>query len=144
MNKLIEINDNVIENDLFKEEINNLNKEKNKINKELKNKEKYFLSLYEDLKKELIDEEQYMFLKTKYKDESDKLTNRLKIIEENISFIKKQQNKLKDKKTLFNKYKKTEKLNIEIINDFIDKIIIGNLDEKTNKRKIHIIWNFIN
>lgn len=144
MNKLIEINDNVIENDLFKEEINNLNKEKNKINNELKNKEKYFLSLYEDLKKELIDEEQYIFLKTKYRDESDKLTNRLKIIEENILFIKKQQNKLKDKKNLFNKYKKIQKLNIEIINDFIYKIIIGNLDEKTNKRKIHIIWNFIN
>ncbi len=35
-----------------------------------------------------------------------------------------------------------EELSIEIVEDFIDKILIGNYDETTNSRDIKIIWNF--
>lgn len=139
-----ELKDNMIENDLFKDQVNNLIKEKEHISKDLKSKNSYFQGLYEDLKKGLLDEEQYVSLRTKYKDDYNKLEERLKTIENNLLGIEAKQNKLKNKATLFRKYKQISELNVEIVNDFIDKIEIGSFDESTNQRKIHIVWNFAN
>lgn len=140
--KQIEIDNNMVENDLFKEQKNNLIKEKNNISKELKSKSSYFQGLYEDLKKGLLDEEQYISLRTKYKEDNNKLEERLNTIEKSLLSIETKQNKLKDKKTLFKKYKQIDELNIDIIDDFIDKIEIGEYNETQNNRNIHIIWNF--
>lgn len=139
-----ELNDNMVENDLFKDQIVNLNKEKENISKELKSKNSYFQGLYEDLKKGLLDEEQYISLRAKYKEDYKKLEERLKTIENSLLGIQAKQNKLKDKRTLFKKYKQIKELDVEIVNDFIDQVIIGKYDETTNQRKIHIIWNFAN
>lgn len=139
-----ELNDNMVENDLFKDQIVNLNKEKENIGKELKSKNSYFQGLYEDLKKGLLDEEQYISLRAKYKEDYKKLEERLKTIENSLLGIQAKQNKLKDKRTLFKKYKQIKELDVEIVNDFIDQVIIGKYDETTNQRKIHIIWNFAN
>ena len=35
-----------------------------------------------------------------------------------------------------------EELSIEIVEDFIDKILIGSYDEEVSSRDIKIIWNF--
>ena len=137
-----ELNDEMVENDLFKDQINNLNKEKENINKELKSKSSYFQGLYEDLKKGFLDEEQYVSLRTKYKDDCDKLEQRLETIENSLLGFQAKQNKLKNKKTLFKKYKQIKELNVEIVNDFVDQIVIGKYDEETEQRKIHIVWNF--
>ena len=45
-------------------------------------------------------------------------------------------------KKIFSKYKTLESLNRVIIDEFIDKIYIGKLNEETNKRDIEIKWNF--
>ena len=37
---------------------------------------------------------------------------------------------------------KLNKLNVEIVGDFIDKVLIGHYDEETNSRDIKVIWNF--
>ena len=141
LKKQKEINDCMIESDLFKEQINNLNKEKEKINKELVNKKTYLQSLYEDLKKEILDEEQYFTLKEKYQDDYNLLEERIKIIDNNLLSIQKFKKKLKNN-SLFKKYIKINELKPEIVNNLIEKIIIGNYDKKKNERKIHIIWNF--
>lgn len=137
-----ELNDNMVENDLFKDQIHNLNKEKENISKELKSKSSYFQGLYEDLKKGFLDEEQYVSLRTKYKEDYNKLEERLQTIETSLLGIQAKQNKLKDKKTLFKKYKQIKELDVEIVNDFVDQIVIGKYDEETDQRKIHIVWNF--
>ena len=49
---------------------------------------------------------------------------------------------VKTKKNIFKKYIHIEELSIEIVKEFIDKILIGNYDETTNPRDIEIIWNF--
>lgn len=137
-----ELNDEMVENDLFKDQVNNLNKEKENINKELKSKSSYFQGLYEDLKKGFLDEEQYVSLRTKYKDDCNKLEQRLQTIENSLLGFQAKQNKLKNKKTLFKKYKQIKELDVEIVNDFVDQIVIGKYDEETEQRKIHIVWNF--
>lgn len=141
--KQYELHKSMVEKDLFKEKINNLIKEKENINKELKNKKIYFQGLYEDLKKSLLEEEQYVSLRIKYKDDYNKLEERLQIIENRLLEIQTKKNKLKDKQTLFNKYKKINELDVEIVNNFIYQIVIGKYDEEKNQRKIHIVWNFI-
>ena len=138
------INDNIVEKELFKKQINNLTNEKISIEKELKSKDSYFQSLYEDMKKGFLDENEYMSLRKKYKEDYSKLETRLENIYKELNAIEAKQEKLKDKKTLFEKYKQIDKLNVEIVNDFIDKVFIGNYDEEQEQRKIHIVWNFTN
>jgi len=140
----IEINDNMVEKELFKNKINNLNKERLSIDKELKSKDSYFQSLYEDRKKGFLDDDEYMKLKNKYKEDYSKLEDRLESIQKELVAIEVKQEKLKDKKTLFNKYKHVDKLSVEVVNDFVDKIFIGHYDEENKQRHIHIDWNFTN
>ena len=49
---------------------------------------------------------------------------------------------LKSKKNIFKKYRHIDKLNVEIVGDFIDKVLIGHYNEETNSRNIKVIWNF--
>ena len=78
----------------------------------------------------------------KYKDDSTKLEERLKVIKKEINSSNIKKDKLKNKKTIFSKYKKIDTLNIEIVGDFIDKVLIGHLNEADNSREIKVIWNF--
>ena len=48
----------------------------------------------------------------------------------------------KNTKELFNKYQQLEKLNRVIVDEFVDKIYIGKINEETNTRDIEIKWNF--
>ncbi len=142
--KQIEINNNMVEKDLFKKQIENYAKEKQTIKKELESKDSYFQSLYEDRKNGFIDDNEYLTLRTKYKNDCSNLEERLITIENKLIAIYAKQDVLKNKKTLFSKYKHIDKLNVEIINDFIEKIIIGPYDEVNNTRNINIVWNFTN
>lgn len=142
--KQIEANNNMVDNELFKKQIENLNKEKQSIKKELESKDSYFQSLYEDRKNGFIDDNEYLILRTKYKEDYSNLEERLEKIQKNLTAIYAKQDVLKDKKTLFSKYKHVDKLDINVVNDFIEKIVIGAYDEVSNTRKINIVWNFTN
>ena len=138
----IKIDNNVVDNDLFKKQIESLETEKEKLNKQLESKNLYFQELYEDLKKGYLDEGQYFSLRSIYKDECGKLEERLKVIDKTLLSINAKKDKLKNKNALFAKYKHIDQLSPEIVYDFIEKIIIGKINPETEERKIHIIWNF--
>ena len=78
----------------------------------------------------------------KYKDDTAKLEERMKIIKKNIAITTTMKESLKSKKNIFKKYRYIDKLNVEIVGDFIDKVLIGHYDEETNSRNIKVIWNF--
>jgi len=134
--------ENDIDNDLFKEKIDSLNKELISIDKELQTKKTYFQRLYEDRANGLLDTEEYMMLKTKYKDDSERLEDRAKKIHEEIELYNTKKKVLKGKQNIFNKYKHVEKLDVDIVSDFVDKILIGKLDKINKTRDIKIVWNF--
>ena len=67
--------------------INSLNKELIDVNKELQNKKTYFQHLYEDKISGLLDTDEYLILKSKYKDDSEKLENRAAKIKEELKLI---------------------------------------------------------
>ena len=52
------------------------------------------------------------------------------------------QNEQKNITTLFEKYSHIETLTSTVVNEFIDKIVIGKLNQETGERDVKIIWNF--
>ena len=140
---LEKLNNEDIEDNLLSDKLKVLMHEKNKIITDLQNKKIYFQKLYEDRVSGLLLEQEFFMLMNKYKDDTNLLEDRLKIIRKDIDDIILKQRKEKDKKDIFKKYRHIDKLNIEIINDFIDKILIGVYDEEKKSRDFKIIWNFI-
>ena len=140
---LNELKDNMIEKDLFQKKIKALEKELNIIEKELENKNYYFQRLYEDKLNNTLSEKEFLVLMNKYKDDIDKFSERKKIILKERAIINKKKETLKSKKNIFKKYEHIHKLNVEIVNNFINKILIGKYDKKANKREIFIIWDFV-
>lgn len=139
---LKEMQNEVIEQDLYKDKLNSLEKELQSINKELQGKSTYFQKLYEDRTNGILPEKEFLILMNKYKDDNEKLEERQKIVKKEISSTLAKKETVKTKKNIFKKYRHIEELSIEIVEDFIDKILIGNYDETTNSRDIKIIWNF--
>ena len=140
--QLKEFKEKDTDNDLFKSRINSLNKVLIDVNKELQNKKTYFQHLYEDKINGLLDTEEYMILKSKYKDDSEKLENRVIKIKEELNLINEKKNVLKNKKTVYSKYKHIDCIDIDIVSDFIDRVYIGKYDKKTKTRDMKIVWNF--
>ena len=140
--ELNNLNEDMIEQDLFKDKLKTLEKELNNINKELQNKSSYFQRLYEDRTSGILPEKEFLILMNKYKDDTAKLEERMKIIKKDIATTTTMKESLKSKKNIFKKYRYIDKLNVEIVGDFIDKVLIGHYDEETNSRNIKVIWNF--
>ena len=134
--------DNLIDENLFKDKLNSLEQELQNINNELKSKETYFQKIYEDRINGILPEKEFLILINKYKDDNTKLEERMKIIKKEISITNSKKENLKSTKNIFKKYRHIDSLSLEIVNDFIDKVLIGNYDEKSNTRKIKIVWNF--
>lgn len=141
-NIIIDLNNIMIDDKLFKDKITNLKCEKTNIDKQFINKNSIFQQLYEDRKNGFLDNSEYLILKNKYKEDYTFLENRYNKVIKELDKINKQKIELKNSKNLFKKYKIINQLNNYIVNNFIDKILIGNYDENTNKREIKIIWNF--
>ncbi len=139
---LNKLNEEEIDQDLFKEKLTSLEKELNKINKDLQSKSTYFQKLYEDRTSGLLGVKEFLILMNKYKADNEQLEERMKIVKKDIAATTIKKEKLKSKRTNFNKYNHIDKLNVEVVGDFIDKIIVGNYNQKTNSRDLKIIWNF--
>ena len=101
----------------------------------------YLKNLYEDKVNGVISYKQFSDLVCIYDDDETVFKNQIKSLEGEIDFYKLKKQKLIDGKT-FDEYKKFERLNIVIIQEFIDKICIGKLEKDTNTRKIQVKWNF--
>ncbi len=67
---------------------------------------------------------------------------KLNLLIKKIAYYKMKEESSKNNKEIFNKYQKLEELNRVIVDEFIDKIYIGKLNEETNSRDIQIKWNF--
>ena len=132
----------MIEHEIFKDKIKVLENELNNTNKLLQNKSLYFQRLYEDRNSGILSEKEFLILMNKYKDDTLKLENRIKIIKKDIVNTMTMKEALKSQKSIFKKYRHIDKLDVEIVNEFIDKILIGHYDKETNSRDIRIIWNF--
>ena len=125
----------------FDEKIKSLEIQKKDIKIKLSKTLEYLKNLYEDKVNGVISYKQFSDLVCIYDDDETVFKNQIKSLEGEIDFYKMKEGELLDSKT-FDEYKKFERLNIVIIQEFIDKICIGKLEKDTNTRKIQVKWNF--
>lgn len=103
---------------------------------QLQEKDSYFIKIYEDHIKGILNDSEFLLLKQKYSDNIDKIKNRISFLEKEIHFNSKNQN------TSLNIPLQFEHLDSLFIEKFIHKIYIGNYNPNNNSRRIKIEWNF--
>lgn len=123
----------------FNNKINSLKKQKEQIEKEISKTKNYLKSLYEDKVNRVISVKQFKDLITDYNKNKDMYSKQIKSINNEIVYYKMKE---KNNEKIFSKYQKFEELNRVIVDEFIDKIYIGKVNEDTNTRNIQIKWNF--
>jgi len=126
----------------FTKKIKALEKQKEDINNKISKTRNYLKNLYEDKVNGVVTPEQFKDLITNYNKDEDKYKEQIKSINNEISYYKRREESSKNNKEIFNKYQELKELNRVIVDEFIDKIYIGKLNEETNSRNIQIKWNF--
>ena len=125
-----------------KEKLEALNKEINNLTKRINDNKIYYRNLYEDKIKGNVNEDMFNMMSKDYLNEIENMTKRMKIIEEDIKRIETAKSEKKNAENVMKKYKQVKELNRVILDEFVDKIYIGELDKETNTRNIEIEWNF--
>lgn len=122
--------------------INALIKEKEDLNKKISNNKNYYRSLFEEKVKGVISEDMFQLMSKDYFNEIENMMKRTQIIDKQIDELKIEKKEKKKADDILKKYKCIKKLNKVILDEFIDKVYVGELDKETNSRDIEIEWNF--
>ena len=122
-------------------EIQILEKEKKNLEKKINENKVYYRKLYEDNVKGLITEDMFKMLSKDYLNEFDTMTKRINIIDDDIQRLINLRDSKKKAEDILSKYKHIDELNKVIIDEFVDKIYIGNFDKETKTRDINIVWD---
>ena len=91
--------------------------------------------------KNLITEDDFKFLREEYSKDVESYQNRIEEIDKLLEEQENAEDKKTDIESILKKYNHIDKLNKVIIDEFIEKIYIGNYDEENNTREIKIEWN---
>jgi len=126
----------------YSDRINALNLEKTKIDKRISDKNAYYKGLYEDKTNKVISEEEFLMLRESYLQDIEALKKRIMTINEELKLLKARIDKKDNFVNTIKKYKKITKLDKVIMDEFINKIYIGDIKEATKERDIIIEWNF--
>ncbi len=126
------------------DEIELLNKEKDKIERDIENKENTISLLYEDRANEVIDLTEFSIIKNKKVLEINNCKDRLEQINKEILNLSKKKTEKMNMESVLKKYTKIDKLNRNILDEFISQIYIGYYNSETETRKIKIKWNIDN
>ena len=125
----------------MEDEIKILNTEKLNIEKNISKKQNTIALLYEDRAIGIIDISEFSMIKDKNSMDINNFQARLKQIEIELSNLNKKKAEKLDTEKILKKYKKIEKLNRTILDEFISKIHIGYYNPETETRNIKIEWN---
>ena len=126
----------------FREKIKVLENQKLEIENKISKTRNYLRTLYEDKVNGVINAEQFKELITNYNNDEDVYRNQIKSIDNEIAFYKMKEEASKNNNELFKKYQQLKELTRVTIEEFVEKIYIGALNEETNTRNIKIKWNF--
>ncbi len=102
-----------------------------------------FRKLYEDNALGKLSDEQFAFLTSGYDDEKNTLTRRIAERTEQISTAAERNADVKRFVALVRKYTEINELTYENVHEFIDRILIHELDRENNTRKIEIFYSFV-
>lgn len=116
-----------------------IEQEINDIDKKLVKKKEYYKQLYIDKLDGIITDKDFIIFKEKFINEIENYEQRLILLNDDLKKIRIKEEKAYDSSNVFKKYKQIKKLNREVIDEFIDRIWIGVVDN--NERSINIEIN---
>ena len=102
-----------------------------------------FRKLYEDNALGKLSDEQFAFLTSGYDEEKKTLTRRIAELSQEIDNATERSADVKRFVALVRRYTAIEELTYENVHEFIDRILIHELDKETNTRKIEIFYSFV-
>lgn len=102
----------------------------------------YYRNLYEDKVKGVIIDDMFKMMSTDYLKEIETMTKRIQIIDSEIDILQIVKEERKQADDILKKYKHIKELNKVIMDEFIDKVYIGEYDKENKTRDIEIEWNF--
>ena len=84
----------------------------------------------------------FQMMSKDYFNEIENMMSRIEIIDKQIEELKINKKEKKQADAILKKYKHIKILNKVILDEFIDKVYIGEIDKDNNTRNIEIEWNF--
>lgn len=133
--------DNITIVDNYDKKTKALTQTLNKLTAQIEIKETKITRVYEDRIDDVISVDQYKIISQKMTDEITKMRSRCSEIQQQLQRIEIAKGQQADKKALIDKYISVDKLTREIVDDFIETVYVGELDENNN-RTITIDWKF--
>lgn len=102
-----------------------------------------FRKLYEDNALGKLSDEQFVFLTSGYEDEKKVLSKRISELKQEINTATERGSDVKRFITHVRRYTAIDELTYENVHEFIDRILVYEMDKETNTRKVEIINNFV-
>ena len=122
-------------------DIERLEKEKQKTEIDIESKNNILVQLYNDKATGVLSATEFGIIKNSNTVEIEKLNARLSELDSEIINLKADKNKQTDKLKLFEQYKDITELNKVVLDAFVTKIEIGKVNSQTSERPINIEWN---
>lgn len=141
-NNLKELYENGYEQDNNIESVKALIKEKENLTKRINDNKNYYRNLFEEKVKGVLNEDMFQMMSKDYFNEIENMMSRIEIIDKQIEELKINKKEKKQADDILKKYKHIKTLNKVILDEFIDKVYIGEIDKDNNTRNIEIEWNF--
>jgi len=102
-----------------------------------------FRKLYEDNALGRLSNEQFVFLTSGYEDEKAAMAKRTAELRKEIDSAAERGADVKRFVALVRRYSEISELTYENVHEFIDRILVHELDRETNTRKIEIFYSFV-
>lgn len=123
--------------------IENLRIEKADLQSKIDRKNEHYKTLYEDKIDGIISSKEFLMFREKFLKEIADYKKRMSTIEDELKKDDGSESNVQNRERIFKKYRHIDKLNKEIVDEFIDKIWIGKVDPDTNTRDIDIELNIL-
>lgn len=102
-----------------------------------------FRKLYEDNALGRLSDQQFTFMVSGYDDEKAALVEKIRGLEKEVSTVTERRDDVGRFVQIVRKYTDVQELSYEIVHEFIDRILIYELDKDTNTRKVEIYYSFV-
>ena len=102
-----------------------------------------FRKLYEDNALGRLSDQQFTFMVSGYDDEKAALVEKIRGLEKEVSTVTERRDDVGRVVQIVRKYTDVQELSYEIVHEFIDRILVYELDKDTNTRKVEIYYSFV-